>query len=263
MKKLFYASCFFLFVLLQTVTSAAENTIDANRSFTTSQIKELEQIIHNYLVNNPQVLIEAGKKLQKQEQEEQKAKLLENVIKNKNRLFDAKALGRLVLGNPQGKIILTEFTQHPCQHCKSATIIVDKLLKNHPEIRFITVYWPFFGEDAAYTAKAVLAAQKQNKAKELNETMFFYHEPVTKNNFDIVIKSVTGLDAKKLHADMAVMEKELDAALKENFKLAQDLGLGGTPALIFANNTLTKFSVLPGQTAQFEEDLNKTLNEVK
>ncbi len=258
MKKLFFVLSLLLFITSRGIVYAAENDHKTTNNFTPAQIKELEKITHDFLLNNPKILIEMGKKLQKEEQKEQKNKIMAGAKKHKSRLFDSKAPGRLVLGNPEGKIILVEFTQHQCHHCKDATVVANNLLKNHPELKFIVIYWPFFGEDAVYTAKAVLASQKQNKAKELNEAMFAYKDPVTKDKADAVIKSVAGLNAKKLYADMAAMDKELDEALKENFNLAQDLNIVGTPALFLANKELTKIS-LPSE----QKDLEKALNEIK
>ncbi len=240
-----------------------ETSKESTANLPPPQIKEIIEAVRKDLEENPEILIAMGQKLQKKEHEKQKAAILDRVIKYKTLLFDAKAPGRLVFDNPKNTIILVEFTQHQCRHCKDAAVLVDKLLKNHPEVQLITIYWPFFGPDAAYTAKAVFAAQKQNKAKELNQALFTAAKPVTKNNIDETIKSVPGLDAKKLYADLAATEKDYDAALKENLKLAQDLDLIGTPSFVFANKELTKFNVLPGQTANFEEDLNKALNEVK
>jgi len=270
MKNLFCVLSLILAIVSQNIAVAANAPVATNSSnpptssFTPAQIKEIQQITHSYLVSNPQVLIEAGQELQKREIEEQKAQLIKtkaDLPKYKNQLFDTKAPNRVILGNPQGTVLLAEFTQHQCHHCKEATVVVNKLLKNHPEIQLTVIYWPFFGEDAAYTAKAVMAAQKQNKAEELNQAFFANKDSVTKEKADTIIKSIKGLDSKKLYADMAT--KEFDAGLRENFKLAKDVGIVGTPALVFANKELTKFSLVPGQTPSFTEDLVKALNEVK
>jgi protein-disulfide isomerase len=241
---------------------AAQNTTQP-ALFTEPQTREIEKIARDFLMKNPEILIEMGKNLQKQEQEEQKAKIVANIAVHKNRLFDTNAPGRIVLGNPQGEVVLVEFTQHQCGHCKEVTAVVDRLLKSHPEIQLIVIYWPFFGEHAAYTAKAVFAAQAQNKAKELNQALFDYKDPVTKDKLDLVVQSVAGLDAKKLYTDINTKEKEFDSGLRENFALAKDLSLIGTPALVFANKDKTKFSLVPGQTPNFEEDLIKALEAVK
>ncbi|MBU0743970.1 MAG: thioredoxin domain-containing protein [Gammaproteobacteria bacterium] len=260
MKKLFYSILVTLTLSLQTIALAAE----APTNFTPPQVNEIEKIVHDYLINNPQVLVEVGKKLQDQEQQEKQAQIAQiktNIPKYKKQLFNTKAPGRLVLGNPNGKIIIAEFTQHQCPVCKNTTTILGKLLKNNPEIKLIIIYWPFFGNDAAYTAKAVLAAQKQNKGEELNQLFFNQNTFITKSKADPLIQSIPGIDSKKLLAD--INNKEFNNSLKDNFKLAQELNLIGTPTLILANKELTKFSLVPGQTPNFESDLAKAINDVR
>jgi protein-disulfide isomerase len=260
MKKLFYTLLIISAIVLQNTTLAAEPP----KSFSPTQVKELEQIIHGYLVNNPQILIEVGKKLQgleQQEKKEQIEQIKKNIPKYKKQIFDTKAPGRILLGNPDGKIIVAEFTQHQCPHCKATAATINKLLKNHPEIQRITIFWPFFGNDATYTAKAVLAAQKQNKAELLNLAFFDQDMFITKSKADDIIQSIPALDSKKLHSNMN--NKEFNNGLVANFKLAQDLNLIGTPTLIFANKEMTKFSLIPGQTINFEDDVTKALNDVR
>lgn len=228
------------------------------------ETKKIEKIIHDYLVNNPEVLIEASKKLQEKELAKEKTQLAEinaNLPKYKNQIFDPNAPGRVVLGNPQGKIIIAEFTQHQCPHCKVAKPIVDDLLKNNPEVQLIIIYWPFFGKDASYTAKAVLAAQKQNKFHELEQAIFTADGFVSTEKANTIIKALPTIDQKKLFAD--ITSPELDAGLKANFKLAENLKLIGTPSFIFTNKNMKKFSLVPGQTQTFKQDLNNALNAVQ
>lgn len=258
----------FLVIALACITmqsnAIAAQEIAKAKAFDQEQTKQIEQIVHDYLVKNPEVLVEASKKLREQEaaKEEANIKKIESLIpKYKKELFDTKATGRVVTGNPNGKIIIAEFTQYQCSHCKSVAPLVDKLLKNNPEVQLITIYWPFFGNDAVYAAKAAMAAQKQGKFSELNQAMLATVDFLNKNKIDAVIKSTQSIDAKKLLVDIEA--KELDAGIKANFKLAGDLGLMGTPTFIFANKEMTKFSLIPGQTRDIEKDLTKALKEVK
>jgi protein-disulfide isomerase len=234
------------------------------KAFDQDQIKQIQQIAHDYIVNNPSILVEASKKLQEQEAEKEKAqieKIKGSVAKYKSEIFDLKATSRIITGNPNGKIIIAEFTQYQCSHCKAVTPIVNKLLKDNPDARLITIYWPFFGNDAAYAAKAALAAQKQNKFNELNQAMLATSDFLTKDKIANIIKATPGLDAKKLLTDIDA--KDLDAGLKNNFALAGKLGLIGTPTFIFTNKEMTKFSLIPGQTPDIENDLKKSLDEVR
>ena len=258
--------CFVLInIILQNASAAAPVTKGLVQNFAQSQIEQIQKIVHNYLVDNPQVLIEAGQKLQEQEIAKEKnkvAQILANIPKYKNQIFDTKAPGRVVLGNPNGKIIVAEFTQHQCPHCQHTAPVVNKLIKNNPEIQRIIIYWPFFGNDAIYSSKAVLAAQKQNKFEALEQAILAQENFTNKEKTDSIIKSITSIiDNKKLLADMD--NKDLERGLKNNFKLAQDLNLIGTPTFIFTNREMTKFSLVPGHTPNFEGDLSRALKEVR
>lgn len=260
MKKLRYL----LFAFLAGITMQGNAQEAAKtKTFDQDQTKQIQQIVHDYVVNNPSILVEASQKLQEQEAEKEKVQIEQikvNAVKYKKEIFDLKAAGRIITGNPNGKTIIAEFTQYQCPHCKTITPIIDKLLKDNPDTQLITIYWPFFGNDATYASKTALAAQKQNKFNELNRAMLATSDFLTKDKIDSIIKATPGLDAKKLLTD--INAKDLDTGLKNNFALAGKLGLIGTPTFIFTNKEMTKFSLIPGQTPNIENDLKKSLNEV-
>lgn len=258
----------FLFVILFGITTHINaigvKAIAENKTFSQKRTKQIQKIVRDYIINNPEILLEAGKKLQEKEELKRKAQfetIKDNVAKYKKEIFATTPAGRIVTGNPKGKIIVAEFTQYQCPHCKDVVPFVDKLLKNNPEIQLITIYWPFFGNDAIYAAKAVLAAQKQNKFAVLNKKILAASGVVTKDKIDAIIKATSGINTKKLYAAMEA--KEITAGLQDNFKLAKNLGLIGTPTFIFTNSDMTKFSLIPGQTFNIENDLNRALNEVR
>jgi protein-disulfide isomerase len=231
------------------------------KTFDQDQTKQIQQIAHDYIVNNPSVLVEASQKLQEEKEKAQIEQIKVNAVKYKKEIFDLKAAGRIITGNPNGKIIIAEFTQYQCPHCKTVTPIIDKLLKDNPDTQLITIYWPFFGNDATYASKAALTAQKQNKFNELNQTMLATSDFLNKDKINEIIKATPGLDAKKLLTD--INAKDLDTGLKNNFALAEKLGLIGTPTFIFTNKEMTKLSLIPGQTPNIENDLKKSLTEVR
>jgi len=273
MKNLYRILCFLLVVTLQ--NSFAMVADKQSPSFTPAQIKEIQHITHKHLIK---ILGEASKNLQ--EQEAKKDNIIKhkkdistsrftkkiahgnplNIIKHRKDIFVADHPGRIVLGNPNGKIIIAKFTQHQCPSCKKTALALDKLVKDNTEIKLIIIYWPFLGTDAIYTAKAVLAAQKQHKAEELNHAIFAHKDPVTKSNLEPIIKSIKGLNSKQLFIDMK--DENLKEGIKDNFKLAKNLDLTGTPVLVFTNKEMKKFSLITGESGNFEKDLAKALKKV-
>ncbi len=195
MKKLRYL----LFAFLAGITMQGNAQEAAKtKTFDQDQTKQIQQIVHDYVVNNPSILVEASQKLQEQEAEKEKVQIEQikvNAVKYKKEIFDLKAAGRIITGNPNGKTIIAEFTQYQCPHCKTITPIIDKLLKDNPDTQLITIYWPFFGNDATYASKTALAAQKQNKFNELNRAMLATSDFLINGEIDSFINATLGLDA--------------------------------------------------------------------
>ena len=264
MKKWF---CFFLICLLVVALrgyAIGLRASDEKTAITQKRTKQIQKIVHDYIINHPEVILEAGKKLQEKEElkrKEQLKKVQANIAKYKKEIFATDTAGRVVADNPKRKIIIAEFTQYQCPHCKEMMTTITKLLKNNPDVQLITIYWPFFGNDAIYAAKAVLAAQKQNKFAVLNNKLLAVNDFITKDKVDEIIKSTGGINTKKLYADMEA--KEISDGLKDNLQLAKDLGLLGTPTIIFTNSDMTKFKLIPGQTSDIENDLKQALDELR
>ena len=225
--------------------------------FTAAQTKQIEQIVHNYLLSNPQVLMETADKLQKKAMEEEKTKILASVPKAKAELFAATP-AKVMAGNPKGSVIMVEFSSYQCGHCRMMAPVVEKILKSNADLQVIFIEWPIFGNEAVYAAKMALAAEKQQKYSALHHAFMQSQESLRPEVAD-KIAVIQGLDMKKLKTDMD--DKALETALKDNFKLAESLQLRGTPTFIFANRDLTKFSLVPGQAS--EEELVRAIQEVK
>lgn len=259
MKKTLYILSFILvsFFLQQPSLSAKTHP-----EFTVDQTNKIEKIVRNYIIKHPEILLEASKSLQEKEQLKEKARINKVVVeipKLKKQIFSDSAPGRAVLGNPKGEIVLAEFTQHQCPHCRLSKPAVQKFVKENPNVKLITIYWPFFGNDAVHSSKAVLAANKQGKFNELNDAILKPESFMSKAKTDEIIKSTPGINTKKLYKDME--SKEINSGIKTNFELAQKLHITGTPTYIMAGKGMKKFSLIP-QTNNLENDLKQALKEV-
>lgn len=247
----FLASCF----LVCGISYAANSGSD----FTPAQVKQVEQIVRNYLVKNPKVLVEASESLQKQASVQQKNEMLTVLPKHKD-VFVGDKFGTFSAGKPNGEIIVTEFFGYQCAHCKLAEEHVEKMLNKQKDLQVIFVMLPVFGNDSVYTAKAVLAAHKQGKSLELHRAFMRAKDYLNQESADKII-ATSGLDVKKLKVDMN--DSAIDTALKANIKLAQDLKIGGTPAFAFANQNLTKFGFVQGHGKTFAKDMQQALSDVR
>ena len=192
-------------------------------------------------------MIEVSKALRDQEQTQIIERAQKAILTNANDLFNAKYTP--IAGNPNGDVNVVEFFDYQCIHCRDMTPIVDKLLGADKNIRFIFKELPIFGAESQNAAKAALAAKNQGKYMEMHDALMNAGKPLTNDKVMAAAKSV-GLDTDQLAKDMK--SKAIDEELNNNFKLAQSLGVMGTPAFIVASNPATDKTsfFVPGATSQ-------------
>jgi protein-disulfide isomerase len=211
-------------VVAPVVTAAAPA---AASSFSPAQRTEIEGLIKSYLINNPDVLIEVTKELEKRQAAMQADEHKKAIVEKKASIFAAStdfALG----SKDKGAISVVEFFDYNCGWCKKAVEDVGKLTAADPKVRIVFKELPIFGEDSTVAAKAAMASVKQGKYWDYHVALM-KEKKVTKDNVFTIAEKV-GLNVEKLKADMA--DPAIDAALKENAAIAQALAIEGTPGFI-------------------------------
>lgn len=236
-------------------TAATPATANATQ-FTPEQTKQIEQIIHNYLVKNPQVLVEVSQSLQQQEMAKMQKVAGKAIEQNKADLFQNPASP--VVGNTNGTVTLIEFMDYQCAHCKEMTPVIDALLKANSNLKIIYKELPIFGATSEYAAKAALASVKQGKYAQFHEALMQDQNPLNKDEVMKIAKTV-GLDTDKLAKDME--DPAIAKQLQDNMKLAQALGLMGTPAIIIGTPQGKNASFIPGTANQ--QNLQQLISQVK
>ena len=129
------------------------------------QKKEFEKIIHEYLVKNPEVLLEASQALQQKQQQAMQQQAQVAIKDNSKQLFTDSLT---TMGNPKGDVTLVEFFDYQCVHCKKMSPLLNTLMKDKPNLRVIYKEFPIFGKNSEMAAKVALAAAMQGKYKEFN-----------------------------------------------------------------------------------------------
>jgi predicted DsbA family dithiol-disulfide isomerase len=127
-----------------------------------------------------------------------------------------------VLGNPQGKRVLVEFTDYHCPYCKASLKDVKQLLAEDRELKVVIREWPIF-EGSERAARMALAAGLQGKYAAFHEAMFRLGDVEA-------AARAAGLDLPRAEADAA--SEAVSAELAANREWARALGFSGTPAWI-------------------------------
>lgn len=215
--------------------------------FSVKQKEEIEAIVRKQFSEHPEILYEAAKTLQQKESKKQQEKALAAVAENIKGLLDASSPE---LGNPKGSIILVEFLDYQCPHCKKMEKPLQDVIKENPDLRVILKPLPIFGKDSEFAAKAVLASAGQNKFNDMHGALLNEQQKLSE---DVVISlaKTKGLNVEKLKSDIANPKTALEL---DNVKtLAGKIGITGTPFLILMKHPTTgdkTVFVLPGAVPQ-------------
>jgi protein-disulfide isomerase len=199
----------------------------AEKSFSDAQKQEIGEIVREYLMANPEILLEVSREL------ESRQKLAETQQREQALKANAEAIFRSphdhVAGNPNGDVTMVEFFDYNCGWCKKGLPEVMNLIEQDKNLRVVLKEFPIFGGDSDYAAKAAIASKKQGKYWELHTALLGHEGKVTREVVDEVA-AAHGLDLAKLKTDME--SPEVAQVIAGNQALAQSLAINGTPAFI-------------------------------
>ena len=226
--------------LLRLATAAAFVAIAGAghaQGFSQPQRGEIEKIIREYLLKHPEVLQEAIAELEKKQAVADAAKHRAAVKDNASLLFNSKR--QVTIGNPQGDVTFVEFFDYNCGYCKRALDDMLTLMKDDPKLKVVLKEFPVLGPgsiDAARVAVAVRMQDKDGKKYlEFHRKLLSQRGPADKAHALAAAKDV-GLDVARIERDIA--GDEVKASLEEAFKLAERLGLNGTPSYVIGENVV-------------------------
>lgn len=196
----------------------------------TTQRQQVEGIIHDYLMQHPDVLIAALREAEAKVKRDDDAKASQAVAGHRGEVFADPATP--VGGNPQGDVTLVEFFDYRCPYCKEVEPSIEAMLKQDPKLKLVYKEFPILGPVSVTAAHAALAARAQGKYQAFHTAMMAARGNITDDTVYRVAGSV-GLDVAKLKRDMA--GPEVAQAIKANMKLADALDIRGTPAFIIGD----------------------------
>jgi protein-disulfide isomerase len=202
------------------------------QSFAPDQRSEIEKIVRDYLLSHPEVLQDAMAELEKRQNAEDAEKHLAAIKDNATTIFGSPR--QVNLGNPQGDVTMVEFFDYNCAFCKRAMSDMLDLLKNDPKLRVVLKEFPVLGEGSVQAAQVAVAVRMQDKTGkkylDFHTKLLSSRGPADKARALAAAKEA-GFDMTRLDKDL--QSDEVKQTLEENLKLAEGLGLNGTPSYVF------------------------------
>jgi len=203
-------------------------TAMAQEGQTLTEQGKMEQVIRDYLLSHPEVIVESIQRYQQQQEQAAAAKQATALVDLRDEL--TRSPDSPVLGNPDGNVAVVEFFDYRCPYCKlMATRKLMETLEQDGNIRIVMKEFPILGEDSMYAAKAALAAHRQGKYRELHMAMMLSKGKVTAEDVRRLAQEA-GIDVGRMAKDMEA--PEIAAEIGRNNDLAGKIGVTGTPAFV-------------------------------
>lgn len=194
--------------------------------FTPAQRAEIVRIVREALKQDPSILRDALAAVQAEESERQQAASRAAIAAVGNGLIGP---GDPVGGNPKGDVTIVEFFDTRCPYCRKLDPTMAELLARDHGVRLIYKDLPILGPASLLGSKALLAAARQGGYERLRAAIMAAPPDTTKVMLREAAQDL-GLDWPRLQHDMD--DPAIAARLADNVKLAQRIGIDGTPALV-------------------------------
>jgi protein-disulfide isomerase len=192
--------------------------------------------VRSYLLDNPEVIMEAVELLQNREAEAQANAEQSLISDNADAIFNDGY--SYVGGNPDGDITLFEFLDYKCGYCKRAHPEVEKLLKTDGNIKLIVKEFPILGAESMLASRYVVAAKQVvggDSYKALGDALMAYNGEVTLPALRR-LAATFGLDSDAIEAKMD--SDEVTAEIAKTRALADRLRISGTPTFVLEDEML-------------------------
>lgn len=226
MKKLFAA-----FLILFAAPALAQDMSPEEKAAINAQIRA-------YILENPEIIVEAMQVLEQREQAAQA---------NADRELLASMRGALendgyslITGNPDGDVTVIEFLDYRCGYCKQAHDGVKALLASDPDIKFIVKEFPILGPESTFASRAAMASLEQGADAYLsfNDAMMRHRGDLDQHTV-MRLAGEAGVDQAKLAED--IQNPQIAANIRETYGLARRLDISGTPAFIIGDTIVRGF----------------------
>ncbi|XVN42788.1 MAG: DsbA family protein [Candidatus Rickettsia vulgarisii] len=207
-------------VVINSEISKSENQQD--------EVAKTEKIVKEYLLKNPEVIIQAIEILQHRKRDEMEAKASEYIKNNQAEVSNSSASP--IVGNPEGNITIVAFYDYNCSYCKKGDSYIEQLIQSDKNVKVVLKPFPILGDSSFYVSSIALAVYKLEPSKFSNI-----------HNGLMAMSNITKESVEKLlldnDLDPVVIEEEagkenIREALTKNGQLARNLKIQGVPAYI-------------------------------
>ena len=239
MKRFFLTLCA-AFVATQ---SLAFDPADMN----TDEKAAFDAAVRAYLLENPEVIMEAVAVLEQREAANQAAMDFALVEAYAEQIFNDGY--SYVGGNLEGDITVVEFLDYRCGYCRRAHPEVEALIENDGNIRYIIKEFPILGEESMLAAQFAIAVKHiygLDAYKAVSDALMAYRGDISPASLERLALDFE-LDPAQIMPQMA--SDAVAAEIQDTRTLAGFLQITGTPTFVMHDEMLRGYVPLDGMRA--------------
>jgi protein-disulfide isomerase len=207
--------------------------------------------VRAYLLDNPEVLMEAIAVLERRDSAEQVANDQALVAVNREALFNDGYSH--VGGNLEGDITIVEFIDYKCGYCRKAFPELVKLIEDDGNIRIIYKEFPILGEESLLASRFAIATQivaGEDAYARMHDALYTMRGNVTEQSLTSLATEL-GLDGAAILDGLS--DPRIDEIINENHALAQRMAISGTPTFVMEDQMVRGYVPLAGMVQIVKE----------
>lgn len=211
-------------LILQRVYGGGESKVQT-ADVPASERARIEAVVHDYLLNHPEIIPEAVKRLQ----DRQVGELIDA-----NRDAIETPFEGAWAGSRNGDVVLVEFFDYACPYCKASVADVKRLLAEDPKLKVVWRDFPVLGDNSHEAAMASLSAARQGRYASFYSAMFDAGRPDSQS----IVQAVRKAGMNEVQAGRDLKSAAFRTEIENNLELGRMLGLSGTPSYVIGDQIL-------------------------
>ena len=206
----------------------------AQSGFDPERTEAIREIVREYLLENPEVLIDALEAYDRRRRDMAEQRQRKAIVAHAADLSDDP--GSPVLGDPDGDVLVVEFFDYLCPYCKTVAKDLRQAVIADGRIRLVMKEFPILGPQSVHAARAALAAGKQGRYEDFHFALMAFEGKLDEAAV-LSVAEALDVDTAQLQKDM--FSNEIDETLQRVFALAEALDVRGTPAFVVGDRLVS------------------------
>ncbi|MEQ1725633.1 MAG: thioredoxin domain-containing protein [Sphingopyxis sp.] len=183
-----------------------------------------ERIVHDYVLNHPEIIPQAMERLQ--------ATRTAEVI-GRNRTAIERPFSGAWAGAAGGDVTLVVFTDYACTFCRASEADIARLLREDRRLKIVFRELPILSPESEPAARLALTAGRSGRYMDVHRALFASGNP------DAAARSAVASRYVVDTAPATLANPAITAELRANVALARELGFDGTPSWVIGDKVMT------------------------